>query len=182
MPPEQQTFTPQQAAAITGIPLQTLKNAVSQRRLKGAVRTRGGRAQLDRPGVLAYAIAHRLAPRVRLPLQKVYEAIKADPTLQEPQEIVPGIVLDVRKAAEPILERLDAYAHAIATYIRIDPAIMGGAPCIAGTRIPAHMIGGFLAHGDSVDDLIEAYPNLRPEQIEAARLYALANPLRGRAG
>jgi uncharacterized protein (DUF433 family) len=174
------TFTAQQAAAITGIPLQTLKNAVSGRQLKGAIRTKGGRPRLDRAGLLAYGITHLLAPRVRFPLKKIYDAIKADPDMK-PQEIAPGVTLDVRKAAEPILERLDAYERAAAQYIKADPAIMGGAPCIAGTRIPAHMIAMWIDNGTTVAEVVELYPNLRPEQVEAACLYAGANPLKGRA-
>lgn len=49
-----------------------------------------------------------------------------------------------------------------------DPNIMGGAPCIAGTRIPASVIKGYCGH---LAEVKEAYPDLTDEQIAAAMAY-----------
>jgi uncharacterized protein (DUF433 family) len=54
----------------------------------------------------------------------------------------------------------------------IDPEIHHGDPCIKGTRIPASVIVGSIADGMSVSEVLEAYPQLTPEDIRAALAYA----------
>ena len=64
--------------------------------------------------------------------------------------------------------------------IAADEAVLGGAPCIAGTRMPAHDIAEMLGNGDGAESILTAYPALTEAQIEAANLYARAYPRRGR--
>ncbi|MDX2258749.1 MAG: DUF433 domain-containing protein [Hyphomicrobiaceae bacterium] len=56
--------------------------------------------------------------------------------------------------------------------ISIDPAIMVGKPCIKGTRITVELILRWLAAGHTPADVIEAYPHLTLEDINAALDYA----------
>ena len=53
-----------------------------------------------------------------------------------------------------------------------DFAIMGGKPCIRGLRVTVGMILGILATGESRDRILEAYPYLEPQDIDAALAYA----------
>lgn len=55
--------------------------------------------------------------------------------------------------------------------ISIDPAICGGKPCIKGTRIWVALLLGSLADGMSVAALLEEYPQLCPEDVQAALAY-----------
>jgi uncharacterized protein (DUF433 family) len=57
-------------------------------------------------------------------------------------------------------------------YITVDPHIMHGAACIAGTRIPVSLVLDNLAAGVTPDQLIVEYPSLTPESIGAALAYA----------
>nr|WP_240454433.1 DUF433 domain-containing protein [Caulobacter sp. 17J65-9] len=61
-----------------------------------------------------------------------------------------------------------------------DPNILGGAPVVRGTRIPVHDVAAALNAGRSTQEIQAAYSTLNAEQIELARLYASANPQRGR--
>lgn len=54
----------------------------------------------------------------------------------------------------------------------IGPEIHHGDPCIKGTRIPVSVIVGSVADGMSVSEVLEAYPQLTPEDIRAALAYA----------
>jgi uncharacterized protein (DUF433 family) len=45
---------------------------------------------------------------------------------------------------------------------------MGGAPCIAGTRIPVRAVKGFAEAGYDTAGIIEQYPSLTPEDVAAA--------------
>ena len=56
--------------------------------------------------------------------------------------------------------------------IILDPEICSGKPTIRGTRIMVSNILGMFAGGESVDDIIKAYPPLTSEDISAALEYA----------
>jgi uncharacterized protein (DUF433 family) len=56
--------------------------------------------------------------------------------------------------------------------ISINPNICFGKPCIRGTRIWVSLIIDNLAEGVSERELLEAYPQLKPEDIRAALAYA----------
>ncbi|NDL58338.1 DUF433 domain-containing protein [Phytoactinopolyspora mesophila] len=58
--------------------------------------------------------------------------------------------------------------------IAIDHRIMGGVPCIQGTRIPVCMIVGRLAEGSSRDEILADYPQLAPGDVDAALQFAAA--------
>ena len=49
----------------------------------------------------------------------------------------------------------------------IHPDICNGQPTLEGTRIPAHTVLGFLAAGDSIEDVLDAYPTLDRDNILA---------------
>ena len=56
--------------------------------------------------------------------------------------------------------------------ITSDPEILGGKPVIAGARISVQLILEKLRDGWSIQDLLDDYPHLTPEQIIAAIAYA----------
>ena len=56
--------------------------------------------------------------------------------------------------------------------IEIDPDVMLGKPVIRGTRIPVELILRKLGEGATVEDLLDAYPHLTPEDIRAAKYLA----------
>lgn len=55
-----------------------------------------------------------------------------------------------------------------------DPKIMLGKPILEGTRLTVEMILEELGAGTSVDELLDAHPNLTREGIQAAIAYAAA--------
>ena len=56
--------------------------------------------------------------------------------------------------------------------VTVDPALMLGQPVITGTRLPVYVIVQAIAAGDNADELLEAYPFLAAEDIEAALGFA----------
>ena len=56
--------------------------------------------------------------------------------------------------------------------ITFDPEIMGGRACIRGMRIPVSLLMGQIAHGASIDEVLEDYPDLVREDIVQALQYA----------
>jgi len=56
--------------------------------------------------------------------------------------------------------------------ISIDPRVCHGQACIKGTRIPVHQIIAMLANGDTIEDLLDAYPSIKREDVLACLEYA----------
>ncbi|MCZ7625730.1 MAG: hypothetical protein C3F12_05155 [Candidatus Methylomirabilota bacterium] len=56
--------------------------------------------------------------------------------------------------------------------ISIDPNVCHGKPCIKGTRIMVWIIVDYLANGDSVEEVLAAFPSLTREDVQAALAYA----------
>jgi uncharacterized protein (DUF433 family) len=53
-----------------------------------------------------------------------------------------------------------------------DPAVTAGKPCIRGMRVTVSTILGLLATGTPRERILQAYPYLEPEDIDAALAYA----------
>ena len=56
--------------------------------------------------------------------------------------------------------------------IQVNPTIFGGKPIIRGLRIAVEHILGRLAAGDTSQTILEEYPFLEPEDIQACLLFA----------
>ena len=56
--------------------------------------------------------------------------------------------------------------------VSVDPGVCGGKPCILGTRIDIAIILDGLAEGLTTDQVIDHYPQLTMEDIQAALAYA----------
>lgn len=72
---------------------------------------------------------------------------------------------------QSIDEMIDEIASQPVRYIERRPGVQGGDPCIAGTRIPVWVLASMHKQGDTVDDVLEAYPNLSAAQVHAAFSY-----------
>lgn len=60
----------------------------------------------------------------------------------------------------------------IAERITIDDNICNGRPTIRGTRISVQTVLDFLSAGDSPKDILEQYPSLEPDDINACIKFA----------
>ena len=58
------------------------------------------------------------------------------------------------------------------TEIIANPDILNGKPCIKNTRISIDMILEWLASGATIQDIVKAYPHLKPESVSQALQYA----------
>jgi len=56
--------------------------------------------------------------------------------------------------------------------ITLDPAVMGGKPCIRGMRVTVGTVVGLLAAGRSREEILKAYPYLEAEDINQSLAYA----------
>ena len=56
--------------------------------------------------------------------------------------------------------------------ITVDPAVMGGNPCIRGLRVTVGTVVGLVAFGYDVDRILRLYPYLEADDIREALAYA----------
>jgi uncharacterized protein (DUF433 family) len=58
--------------------------------------------------------------------------------------------------------------------ITTDPLRRGGRPCVRDLRISVGDVLGWLAQGDTVEQIVANYPELGPEDVRACLAYAAA--------
>lgn len=56
--------------------------------------------------------------------------------------------------------------------ITVSPDVCNGKPVVRGTRVTVQTVLEFLAAGDSVEDVLEEYPTLKREDVQACLDYA----------
>ncbi len=57
-------------------------------------------------------------------------------------------------------------------HIEARSSVMLGKPCVEGTRIPVYLILQKLAAGETSEEILAVYPQLRPDHIRACLEYA----------
>lgn len=62
--------------------------------------------------------------------------------------------------------------HTLLQRITVDPEIFGGKPIIRGRRLAVEHVLGMLAAGDTPDAILEGYPWLEREDVQACLVYA----------
>ncbi|MBM3832881.1 MAG: DUF433 domain-containing protein [Verrucomicrobia bacterium] len=60
----------------------------------------------------------------------------------------------------------------MSTRIVINPEVLGGKPCVKGTRLSVEFLLELIASGASHAEILRAYPQLTAEDVEQAVRYA----------
>lgn len=58
------------------------------------------------------------------------------------------------------------------TRVTVVPEVMAGKPVIRGTRLTVEYVLNLLAHGATMDEILEEYQGVTPEDIQACLLFA----------
>lgn len=95
-------------------------------------------------------------------------------------EVAPSVVLHVGSLARDAIERAERYASDRETFIEVADGVQGGRPVIKGTRLTVSAVHGRLSSGDTIETLMDDYPDIPRRAFEAARLYAETHPQVGR--
>ena len=89
------------------------------------------------------------------------------------------IRIELKSTCSRLADRWRALRNASELVVS-DPNIRGGEPVIRGTRVPAYMIADLAKQGADIAEILEDYPSLSAQKVEAALAYAQTNPKRGR--
>ncbi len=90
-----------------------------------------------------------------------------------------GWRVDVAAITRELRDRIDRFEAWRAT-IQERAEVIGGEPTFAGTRLSVRHIGDQQLRGAATSELAQDYPYLSEQDLEFARLYALAYPRVGR--
>jgi len=177
-PHSRETVTANEAAAITRVPLKQVHRIVDAGLLGDRVRLKSGKRLIDANALVPLFVAYRTADLLTPEARRVLAGTAGEPARRQVR-IDDLVVVDLVSVAAEVKKGLGALERAVAA-VTVDAKIMGGAPCIRGTRIPAHDAAEMLANGDTPEKVLAAYPRLKREHLELARIYAEAYPRRGR--
>ena len=172
------TFSPREAAALAGVPLQRIQNALTTGRLRPR-RVAAGRRRVNLAELLAFALGDRL-DRIKVEPSLLYARLRGVGVPKHPLPLTDGVIVDAPRLLGPVIRNLDLYRSACEEIIASDDAILGGLPVIRGTRIPARIVHARVKAGEPIAEIRADYPYLTKRQIEAAVLYVEAKPQRGR--
>ncbi|MEO9340848.1 DUF433 domain-containing protein [Mesorhizobium sp. SB112] len=171
-------YTPAEAAAVSGIAVKSVHNAIDKRIISKRDARAGGRSLTDDDLLrlkLWYGVGSILTAERR---KRLFEAI-ADNPAAETVRADDYLIVDVARAREQLAGRADALREAGAV-IRSVKGVSGGEPVFKGTRVPVRAIASMRSQGASAEEILEGYPSLTARMIDLAEIWTAAHPARGR--
>lgn len=186
---EEASVTSQEAAWITGLSAKTINATIDRGEVKPlkAVRTRGVTSRRLGAAEVVYLLLRKKAGRAlsaqarRELYAKLAQRRQAGQSQADVEiRLADGVVrVELKQARIEMAQRWTALRDA-AEMVVSDPGIRGGDPVLRGTRVPVYVIADLVAQGVEPGELLEDYPSLSAEMIQAALAYAQTNPRRGR--
>ena len=112
------TYSPQEAAAVSGAPLAAIQKAITTQKIPARVTGTAKRRQLDETALLAFALVAALPAALRLPIGVAYQLLRRMPSGSDAGELVIGEVvrIDAGKALAAARRRLGLYDRAPANH------------------------------------------------------------------
>jgi uncharacterized protein (DUF433 family) len=179
----EKSFTPAEASAIVKLPLKAVHKAIDGRVIRTHKVRHGNQVQrLLSFEQLVYLRLEAEGLRI-LPMKsrrEVARATESDVGIDVIAVAGSSVLFIQAKDARDDVERELKRLRRVEEMVVCDPEIMGGAPVFRGTRIPVDLVAAMRSQGASVEEILEGYPALNPEQVELASLYVSAFPRRGR--
>jgi len=167
-----------EAASVTGVPVKQVHRIVDAGLLEGAVENRRGSRVILTRGLVGLKFAHETADLLSAEgRRRLVRRLLDRPGVKAVAE--KAVTVDVRPMEAEIRRGISTLDRAKKMVV-VDKEVVGGTPCIKGTRILVHDIAALVANGDAKADILTAYPQLAAEQIDLAVVYAEAYPRRGR--
>jgi uncharacterized protein (DUF433 family) len=175
------TFTPAEAAAVAGVDVKAVQNAIDKRIViahsrPGVIRSKRTLTDLSVLKVKlwkemggAFTPERRLALFAEIERQPRAKTVKAGEYL----------IVDVGAARKDIEKGVRDLALAEAE-ITTSKAVLGGEPVFKGTRIPVRLVAAMLHSGASEAEILEGYPKLDGRHLPMARVWSAAHPPVGR--
>lgn len=175
--------SPREAVFVTGLSEKTINQAIDRKEVQTLPTRRAGEHErlLDFPELLYLSlrdsVGRLLSPEGKRMLLQKLDVLRAE---QQPGGVTMGpLELNIGPQVEAVVERLSRVEQ-VRSFVSVDRLVRGGEPVVRGTRIPVSVLADLARQGASREELLEDYPALTPESLEAALFYAELYPRRGR--
>lgn len=176
-------LSPREAAFATGLSEKTINQAIDRAEVGAPGHARSGGERLLGFSDLLYLrlrgdVGRLLSAEGKRRLRQQLAHVVRE--RQRPAAVSIGMV-DVQ--VEPEMRALEEKVTRIEearTFVVTDPEVRAGEPVVRGTRIPVHALADLASQGADHEELLEDYPVLTRESLDAALLYARMYPRRGR--
>lgn len=185
MPTTADDLTVGEASVVTNLSPSQINDAIDRKRIPSRwIILKDGKRLLRREGLVIFVIEKSVATQVPARVRRHWYdqlARGTSPRRIAAEDARTNVTyeVDVRKYRAPLNERWKKLKEAKRLIVE-DPRIQAGAATFKGTRILVQPIADALAAGISESELLEDYPRLTPLMLEAARIWRLAYPRRGR--
>ena len=183
----QADFTVRETAELSGVAPGTIEKAIQSKIVPTFPVTLNNNNKPTRHlprGAVVFFHALKAARLTRLPVTHKKRIWQRLASMEWPRleniEFATYTVLHLEDVPTELVATTNQYLHDREVFIHSDPGILGGTPVIRGTRITVYSVLGRLQGGESIDDLVEDYPDIDPRAFRTAELYARSHPLRGR--
>lgn len=174
--------SPREAAFVTGLSEKTINQAIDRDEVATVPATR----EDDHDRMLAFSelvylrlretVGRLLSPEGKQMLREQLAEVRGEPASAVS---LGALELTVAPEVEAVKERL-ASIEQVRSFVTTDDDVRAGEPVVRGTRIPVSVLADLARQGASTEELLEDYPSLTPESLEAALTYARLYPRRGR--
>jgi uncharacterized protein (DUF433 family) len=176
-------YSPAEAAAITGIAVKAVHNAIDKEVIEATAQEGRSRRALTADALLRLKLWYGVGTTLTADRRKrLFEEIQAKP-LAKTVKADDLVLIDVAEARRQIAARvrdLDEAEAAVHSVRGRHTGIMGGEPVFKGTRIPVRTVAAMLEQGVDETDILQGYPSLKPRLLQLSRIWAAAHPPRGR--
>ena len=176
-------FSPREAAFATGLSEKTINQAIDRAEVGEPVRSPAGSERvLAFPDLLYLRLRNDVGRLLSAEGKRKLRQQLCDSTRERRKPTVVSIgMVDVQVEPEVrALEEKLVQIEEARTVVVSDPEVRAGEPVVRGTRIPVHMLADLVHQGADDEELLEDYPALTKESLNAALLYARMYPRRGR--
>jgi uncharacterized protein (DUF433 family) len=175
--------SPREAVFVTGLTEKTIQQAIDRKEIATLPLRRAGEQErlLGFPELvylsLRDSVGRLLSPEGKRMLRQKLDVLRAMPG---PAGVSMGpLELNLQGKVEEVCERL-AQIEQARMFVTIDPEVRAGEPVVRGTRIPVSVLADLHQQGAPREELLEDYPALTEESLDAALVYARLYPRRGR--
>ena len=174
---EEHLLSVNEVACVAGVPVRNVYSIIRSNLLSDALKYSKGRISIQNRGLVGF-VSLKLVYYTDgiLTLEGQRQLIRRLLDHPEAETIREGVVsIDTNGMRSSVGQNLTALEKAKGM-VEIDSEVLSGMPCFRGTRIPVYHIAWMVANGDEIPAILEAYPVLNEEQVDAAILYAKVYP------
>lgn len=176
-------FTRREASVLANVSLRTVDKAIEEKVVKA--RRRDKSTYLDADDVMALAVIGKagllLQSQAKRKIRRwLHEAQPYGPERAPELSLSDVVVIRLDPAFRTLVDQMMRYREDRTRFIESNPDIRQGEPVIAGTRLPVRAVAERVKGGETINDLVEDYPEIPRTAFQTALIYAQSHPRRGR--